>query len=165
MNRGAESVCRARFSACGQSIQDHGAERGQECADSDREMFGEPKNILASSFAQPCAKLLLPPRRVVTRGETQRSLRLYPLSTIKYSRSSGLAHQRDQGWQGQLALARGGSGMVRMGRIQEEFGRAKTRGKVGEESVEKHAVQRTKDSLTRITYVLSVEFLSVFNCI
>ena len=45
MNRCAESVCRARFSACGQSIQDHGAERGQECADSDREMFGEPKNV------------------------------------------------------------------------------------------------------------------------
>ena len=42
-----------------------------------------------------------------------------------------LKHQRDQGWLGQLALAREGRGMIGMGRVQEKLGRAQTRGKIG----------------------------------
>lgn len=39
-------------------------------------------------------------------------------------------HQRDQGRQGQLALAREGAGMIGMGRVQEKFARAQARGKI-----------------------------------
>jgi len=37
-------------------------------------------------------------------------------------------HQRDQGWQGQLALAREGVGMIGMGCVQEKFSRTQARG-------------------------------------
>ena len=52
-----------------------------------------------------------------------------------------LKHQRDQGWQGQLALAREGRGMIGMGRVQEKFGRAQARGKIDKKRVEGHAGQ------------------------
>ena len=52
-----------------------------------------------------------------------------------------LKHQRDHGWQGQLALAREGVRMIGMGRAQEKFGRAQVRGKIGKKRVEGHAGQ------------------------
>jgi hypothetical protein len=42
-------------------------------------------------------------------------------------------HQRDQGWQGQLALAGEGVGMFGVGRVQEKFGRTYARGKIDKE--------------------------------
>ena len=50
-------------------------------------------------------------------------------------------HQRDQGWQGQLALAREGVGMIGMGRVQEKFGRTQARGKIAKKRVEGHVGQ------------------------
>ena len=52
-----------------------------------------------------------------------------------------LKHQRDQGCQGQLALAREGRGMIRMGRVQEKFGRAQARGKIGKKKEKGHVDQ------------------------
>ena len=39
-------------------------------------------------------------------------------------------HQRNHGWQGQLALAGEGAGTIGVGRVQEKFGRAYARGKI-----------------------------------
>ena len=56
-----------------------------------------------------------------------------------------LAHaaeqQRDQGWQGQLALARERSGMIGMDRQLTKLGRLQVRGKVGKKRVKGHARQ------------------------
>ena len=50
-------------------------------------------------------------------------------------------HQRDQGWQGQLALASEGVRMIGMGRVQEEFGRVQARGKIGKKTEKSHVDQ------------------------
>ena len=50
-------------------------------------------------------------------------------------------HQRDQGWQGQLALAGEGVGMIGMSGVQKKFGRTQARGKIAEKRVEGHVGQ------------------------
>jgi hypothetical protein len=51
------------------------------------------------------------------------------------------AHQRDQGWQGQLALAGEGVGMFGVGGVQEKFGRAYARGKIDKKREKGHVGQ------------------------
>ena len=50
-------------------------------------------------------------------------------------------HQRDQGWQGQLALAGEGVGMFGVGGVQEKFGRAYARGKIDKKREKGHVGQ------------------------
>jgi hypothetical protein len=61
-------------------------------------------------------------------------------------------HQRDQGWQGQLALEREGAGMIGMGRVQEKFGKANARGKIDKKREKGHVGQLIKNLLASTIY-------------
>jgi len=82
------------------------------------------KASLACAWANACSETQA--RQLSLVAQMGKELIEFGLNTLAHATEQ----QRNQGGQGQLALASEGTGVIGMGCVQEKFGRAQARGKI-----------------------------------